>query len=361
MNEPLPLDDFRTAVQREIDAELDRQRALIAPVGPEAGRLVDVIERLLRGGKRFRAAFCYAAYLACGGTHEQAAIRIAAALELFQAAALIHDDVMDDSSVRRGAPAAHVTFADEHRAGGWEHSPERFGLSGAVLAGNLCLVASEQLFQASGLPAQDLDRARAVFDEMRSQLMAGQMLEFVVSNRGWADLSTVERVDRARRVVAFKSAKYSIEQPTLIGAAAAGVSDADREALSRYGLALGEAFQLRDDVLGVFGDPATTGKPAGDDLREGKRTVLLALTLSAVDDEAARFLHSLLGDDSVDDTKVERARRIMIESGAAKRHEQMIEDGARAAREALDSTTCLSGPGRRTLEKLIDLTTARST
>lgn len=361
MNEPHPLADFRRDVQQQIDAELERQRTLIAPVGAEAGRLVDAAARLLKGGKRFRAMFCHAAYLAGGGTHPDGSLRVAAALELFQAAALIHDDVMDDSAVRRGAPAAHVAFADEHRTRGWERSPERFGLSGAVLAGNLCLVASEQMFEASGLPAEETARARVIFDAMRSQLMAGQMLEFVVSNRGWTEMGTEERIQEARRVVSFKSAKYSIEQPTLIGAEAAGVSEADHRALSRYGLALGEAFQLRDDVLGVFGDPETTGKPAGDDLREGKRTVLLALTLATANEDDSQFLHSLLGNEDMADSDVERARAIITDTGAYARHEAMIEQGTSTAREALASTTGLTGPGRQVLEELIDLTTARNT
>ena len=361
MNDALPLTRFRSDVQREIEAALARQSRLLAPVGTETRRLVAALERLLEGGKRFRAAFCYWGYKAAGGSHDEAAIRLATSLEFFQAAALIHDDVMDDSDVRRGAPAAHVAFATEHVDAGWEGSPERFGLSGAVLAGDLCLVASDQVFAECGLPVHELGRARPCFDEMRTQLMGGQLLEFVISNRGWTDLETDERIELARRVVRFKSAKYSVEQPTLIGADAGGVSPTDRALLSQYGLALGEAFQLRDDVLGVFGDPATTGKPAGDDLREGKRTVLLALTLDACSPEQAEFLLSLQGDHSLDDARVERARTIMIESGALDRHEALITEGADAARASLDATTGLTQQGRHALHALIDLTTARDT
>ena len=342
MNAALPLARFRGDVQREIEAALARQRRLLAPVGEETHRLVAALDRLLEGGKRFRAAFCYWGYKAAGGTHDEAAVRLSTSLEFFQAAALIHDDVMDDSAVRRGAPAAHVAFADEHRSAGWEGEPERFGLSGAVLAGDLCLVTSDQVFAECGLPQHELGRARPCFDEMRSQLMGGQLLEFVISNRGWRDCSTTERLDLARRVVRFKSAKYSIEQPTLIGADAGGVSPTDRALLSTYGLALGEASQLRDDVLGVFGDPATTGKPAGDDLREGKRTVLLALTLDTCSPQEAEHLLSLVGDHTADDSRIERARAIMTDSGALDRHETLIVEGAQAARAALDATTGLT-------------------
>ncbi|MDO5699587.1 MAG: polyprenyl synthetase family protein [Dermatophilus congolensis] len=361
MNSALPLTRFRSDVQREIEAALARQRRLLTPVGPETDRLVAALERLLEGGKRFRAAFCYWGYKAAGGTHDEAAIRLATSLEFFQAAALIHDDVMDDSAVRRGAPAAHVAFANEHVEAGWEGDPERFGLSGAVLAGDLCLVASDQVFAECGLPVHEIGRARPCFDAMRSQLMGGQLLEFVVSNRGWTGLPTDERIDLARKVVRFKSAKYSVEQPTLIGADAGGVSPTDRALLSTYGLALGEAFQLRDDVLGVFGDPATTGKPAGDDLREGKRTVLLALTLDTCSSEEREHLLSLVGAHDADDAAIERARAIMTTSGAVDRHEALITEGADAARAALDATTGLTPEGKDALSTLIDLTTARDT
>ena len=361
MNAALPLTRFRSDIQREIEAALARQSRLLAPVGEETHRLVTALERLLEGGKRFRAAFCYWGYKAAGGTHDEAAVRLATSLEFFQAAALLHDDVMDDSAVRRGAPAAHVAFATEHVEAGWEGSPERFGLSGAVLAGDLCLVASDQVFAECGLPVHELGRARPCFDEMRTQLMGGQLLEFVVSNRGWVNRSTEERLELARKVVRFKSAKYSVEQPTLIGADAGGVSPTDRALLSAYGLALGEAFQLRDDVLGVFGDPATTGKPAGDDLREGKHTVLLALTLDACSADDAAHLLSLVGDRDADDARIERARTIMTECGAVERHETLIAEGAAAARAALDATTGLTTEGAQALASLIDLTTARDT
>ena len=196
---------------------------------------------------------------------------------------------------------------------------------------------------------------------MRSQLMAGQWLEFVISNRGWEQLSTEQRLNEARQVVRFKSAKYSIEQPLLIGADAGGVSASDRALLSEYGLALGEAFQLRDDALGVFGDPETTGKPAGDDLREGKRTMLLALTLGAANSDDTAFLHSLLGDTDLDTDKVQRARDIMTSTGAVDAHETLIENGAQTARTALAATTGLTEEGRQALEAMIDLATARNT
>jgi geranylgeranyl diphosphate synthase type I len=286
-------------VQQRADAEIARQRALLADLGPDVADLVDVCEALLRGGKRLRASFLVWGYCAVAGATADAApdgvIDLATAMELFQAGALIHDDVMDGSDTRRGAPAAHVSLASRHLDRGWLGPADRTGLAGAVLAGNLCLGAAEDLVAGAELPAGAGSAARAMFATMRTQLMAGQYLDVVESVRPWDGLPGSERLERADRVIRFKSAKYSVEHPVLIGALAAG-ADQDRiEALSRYGLAVGRAFQLRDDLLGVFGDPAVTGKPAGDDLREGKRTVLVAATLDRLDPPGAARLLAGLG------------------------------------------------------------------
>jgi geranylgeranyl diphosphate synthase type I len=206
----------------------------------------------------------------------------------------------------------------------------------------------------------ELARARPVFDRMRTQLMGGQFLDVLEAARGWDELSTREQIARARRVIRYKSAKYSIEHPLLIGAAAAGVSAADQDALSAYGLDLGEAFQLRDDLLGVYGDPVQTGKPAGDDLREGKRTVLVALTLDQASPSTVTLFEKLLGAPGLDGHGVDELRALITASGAPDRVEQMILELTASARAALHSTTGLTEQGRGALDLLIDVSTARS-
>ena len=257
-------------------------------------------------------------------------------------------------------PILALTMIFTLAAAGWAGSGDRFGLAGAILGGDLCLTWSDELFATSGLPLAELTRARPVFDQMRTQLMGGQFLDVLESARGWDGLTTDERIARARRVIRYKSAKYSIEHPLLIGAAAAGVSAADRDALSRYGLDLGEAFQLRDDVLGVFGDPAQTGKPAGDDLREGKLTVLVALTLDHASPQVGTLFEKLLGMPDLDEPRVDELRAAITTSGSLERVEQMILDLNASAREALQSTTALTDEGRAALDTLIDVSTARS-
>jgi geranylgeranyl diphosphate synthase type I len=359
VNTPLDVADLRLRVQACLDAELAHQRTVLAPLGPDVDELVDSVERLISGGKRLRAALLYWGYRGAGRPDSPEAIRLASAMEFFQAAALLHDDVMDDSDTRRGLPAAHRALARAHGERGWTGDPERFGLSGAVLAGNLCLGWTDELYATCGLPAEDLARGRAVFDLMRTQLMAGQYLDVVESSRPWDSLSSGDRVERAERVIHYKSAKYSIEHPLLIGARAGGLGEDDLQALSAYGLALGHAFQLRDDVLGVFGDPATTGKPAGDDLREGKRTVLVAHTLAGANATDAARLEKRRGDPSLDEDGVEVLRAIIHSAGAGDLVEGEIEALAASAREHLKVATGVTEEAAGVLEDLIAVTTAR--
>ncbi len=361
MSTCLDLTDLRRRVAEEIDAELSRQRAVLAELGDDTTPLVDAVAALLHGGKRLRAAFCYAGYVAAGGRHEAAALRAATAMEFFQAGALLHDDVMDDSDVRRGAPSAHRTLASQHARLGWSGSSDRFGEAGAILAGDLCLVCSGEMFIGSGLPAEELTRATVHFDAMRTQLMGGQFLDVVTAARGWDHLDTPARVDQALRVIRYKSAKYSIEQPLLIGAAAGGADEEDLGYLSAYGLALGEAFQLRDDILGVYGDPGVTGKPAGDDLREGKATLLMAFALDRADAAQTTTLRQGWGRAGLDDTDVTAMREGIAATGAVERVEAEIERGRDEARQALERVRGLTDPGRATLIELIDEATARST
>jgi geranylgeranyl diphosphate synthase, type I len=359
---PSPLDgvDLRRRVQECLDAELVSQAAVLAELGPDVDDLLTAVTDLLRGGKRLRAAFLYWGHRAAGRPDSDALVRLASAMELFQAAALIHDDVMDDSDTRRGMPAAHRALATRHTARGWAGDRDRFGLAGAVLAGNLCLTWTDGVYATCGLPEADLERGRPVFDVMRTQLMAGQFLDVVESMRPWEGLPDEERVERAGRVIRYKSAKYTVEHPLLLGATTGGLDDVGCAALSRYGLDLGRAFQLRDDLLGVFGDPEQTGKPAGDDLREGKRTVLLAHALAGTDASGRARVEALLGRPDLDAGQVEELRGVIAGSGAVTRLEDEIEGLATSARAALDGVTSAEPTARSALLDLVGVATARS-
>ncbi len=344
---------FRSGVQDALDGFLDEQAARLGPLGDDAARLMAEARVSVRGGKRFRAAFCYWGHRAVDPdpADDAALIRACSALELLHASALVHDDYMDASDTRRGRPATHRAFGAEHRRDGWRGDPEQYGAAAAILLGDLLLGWSDEMLRRCGLPWDRVGPALDLFDLCRSEVIAGQFLDVSVQARGKAD------VDTAMTVLRYKSAKYSIERPLHIGAALAGADDATQAALSSVGLPLGEAFQLRDDLLGVFGDPETTGKPAGDDLIEGKRTVLIALALDAASPtDAARLDAALGGPLSRED--VEDLRRIIDTSGAHAQVEQVIEELARLAVTALDAAA-IDDVARGVLRELASAATQR--
>ena len=309
---------FRSQVQQALDTFLDGQAERLAPLGPDAARLLAEARAVVSGGKRFRAAFCYWGHRAVREPVDDAAlVRACAALELLHASALVHDDYMDASDTRRGRAATHRSFEAEHRAAGWRGDPRQYGAAAAILLGDLLLGWSDEMLRRCGLPEPDVTRALRVFDLCRSEVIAGQFLDVSVQARGRAD------VDTAMTVLRFKSAKYSIQRPLHIGAALAGADEATQRVLGGFGLPLGEAFQLRDDLLGVFGDPEVTGKPAGDDLVEGKRTVLVALALDAADRDDARLLDGSLGT-PLSPADVDRLRGVIDSSGAQAQVEDVI-------------------------------------
>jgi geranylgeranyl diphosphate synthase, type I len=352
----LDVEDLRTRVQKVIDDHLSRQEERLEQVGPDVAVLLEGIRDLLAGGKRLRAAFCYWAWRAAGGPDCPEIVTAATGLECFQAAALLHDDVMDGSDTRRGRPAMHRGVAHLHQSLGWTGDSDRFGEAAAILAGDLCLTWSDELLATSGLEPSALAAAREIFDTMRTQLMGGQYLD--VLEQATADSHGGADVERALQVLRFKSAKYTVEHPLLLGAALAGAGPSLRAGLSSYGLPLGEAFQLRDDVLGVFGDPEVTGKPAGDDLREGKRTVLVAQVglLGSADQQAMVSRH--LGDPDLDETAVAAVRDVMTASGALAAVEAMIDDRAAQARAALGALA-LAEPAGSVLASLVETATIR--
>ena len=287
-------------------------RRALADADPDAAGLVDELVRVIgAGGKRLRPLFCYWGFRAGGGVDGEGVVRAAASLELLHTFAIIHDDVMDRSALRRGQPASHVALA----AGGDAHG----GVSAAILAGDLAVVLSDELFRDAGFSPKRFLAGSRWYNRMRAEVVAGQYLDLVAA-RGAPDEDTVRRVAR------LKSGGYTVEKPLLIGAALAGSSPDVEALLSAYGVALGEAFQIRDDVLGAFGDPAATGKDVDGDLREGKRTLLVVRALETATPSDRAFLEARLGHDDLVPADAERIREIIRSSGALDATSRTIDE-----------------------------------
>jgi len=358
-------------IQKRLDSFLDDRAAELSEVSPDLDAIDAAARGLLVGGKRFRALFCYwgwQAVAAKGDDFDLAAetssdldgvVSVAAALEIFHAAALVHDDIMDNSDLRRGEPSLHRRFEALHRDRGWTGSAEGYGSAAALLLGDLLLGWSDGLFEL-GLAGADRAAAtasRAEFSRMRTDVMLGQYLD-MLEEHSWRGRPEAELLSRAHRVIVYKSAKYSVEAPLALGASLAGGSLPQIGSLREFGLPLGVAFQLRDDLLGVFGDPAVTGKPAGDDLREGKRTVLINLARQKLPGSASRLLDELLGDPSLDAEQIAMLRASIRESGAVDQLERIISHNVQVAVTALDGAP-LARSARDQLTALADTVTRR--
>jgi len=328
---PSPFDDWRAGVQREVLAHVDdfvrlRCAAELGCAGVDIA--TDVLLRFVAGGKCLRSTFVYLGWL-CGTKESRPALRAAASFELLHTFALLQDDVMDGSVLRRGRPAAHVQFGQWHRDRGLSGSAERFGESAAVLLADLCLVWAAQMLRESGLPTDALQRAWPSYDAMRTELAVGQFADLVNDARGLPTLEAV--LDVARR----KSGNYTVRRPLEIGAALAGCDNRTMMLLGGYGSAVGEAFQLRDDLLGIFGSAAVTGKPSGGDLSEHKATSVVVAAHQMADPAIRRELTELMSCDEIDDDAIARWRKLIVATGAVQRIEEMIAERVAAARHTI--------------------------
>ena len=337
---PSPSPSVPDAVAARLDLFLTRMRAESAEYGEDAAAFLDAAADTLTGGKRLRARFCHAGWRAVARFRDRSAAEdealwdVCAALEIFQSAALVHDDLIDNSDTRRGRPAAHRALEASHRAAGWWGDAAAFGRAGSVLLGDLLVAWSDDLLESALDGHPQARTVRAEYARMRRDVTTGQFLD-IAEESAWSVSDDRRHADRALRVASLKSARYSIEQPLILGAALAGADSEQIQALRRFGHPLGLAFQLRDDVLGVFGDAAVTGKPAGDDLREGKRTVLIALTREALDGSARRVLDEMLGDPELTPAQVSFLQETIADTGALERVESMIAAYAGEADRAL--------------------------
>ncbi|EEN88434.1 MULTISPECIES: polyprenyl synthetase family protein [Rhodococcus] len=335
----------------------DSRRELVSNIGGGYEEAVSTLEAfVLRGGKRVRPSFAWTGWLGAGGDpngkNADAVIRACAALELVQACALVHDDIIDASTTRRGFPTVHVEFENQHRDEEWSGDSAHFGEAVAILLGDLALAWADDMIRESGISPEAAARVSPVWSAMRTEVLGGQFLD--ISNEARGD----ETVEAAMRVNRYKTAAYTIERPLHLGAALFGADAELVDAYRTFGTDIGIAFQLRDDLLGVFGDPSVTGKPSGDDLIAGKRTVLFAMALAradAADPAAAELLRNGIGT-QLTDTEVDTLRQVITDLGAVTDVETQIDTLVEAAANALDSSTATAESKARLTDMAIAAT-----
>lgn len=335
---------FKARIDDVLEQFVGREHDRLLDIDPRLRPVADQLVTASGHGKRLRAAFCYWGWRAAGQPDSDAFVRAAAALELVHAAASVHDDIIDESPLRHGLPTAHIALRAP-----WQRESEQTGRALAMLVGDLLMALAGQLFVTSGLPAAYLSRARPLWGVLARELIAGECLEILCTG-------AVPDVAESLKVVRYKTAKYTVEQPLLIGGALGGADDRLRKAFSAYGLPLGEAFQLRDDLLGLFGDRARTGKANIDDLRSRRPTAVLAETWRAADPAQRHRLARLLDLSEPGDTELRELRDLMTRLGAPARIEQMITARVEEATRALADVPASAA---RALTELAHAATAR--
>ena len=345
----LSLRSLRERVERALHSFLAAQRERIAGMAPPSARLVDLIEAVLTGGgKRLRPLLCCLAFLAAGGTDGPEIVAAAGSLELLHTFAILHDDVMDQAELRRGRPALHRRLAQERREGGHPEDAEVYGVSVAVLAGDLALVLSDAMIAGSGFPKEAVARALRPLEAMRVQAVAGQYLD--IHQAGGPSISLEEAAGIAR----LKTAGYSVAGPVAVGLALAGASGVLRAAIEGYAEDVGEAFSLRDEVLGVFGDPEATGKDAESDLRRGKPTTLIAAAIERAGPEERQVIESRWGNPRSSLEDLEAVRKAVEGCGALAEAEVAVASLADHAVGRLREVGLLEASPGRELARLAE-------
>jgi geranylgeranyl diphosphate synthase type I len=345
------LDAFREECNKTLGRWITNRRKRAVESGTEGIELVDTVARLVdAGGKRVRPAIVWFSHLACGGQEKDRAMLLAIACELLHTYLLVHDDIMDHAELRRGESTAHVEFTELHDHRAWNGDAQDYGRSMGILAGDLAGSWSSEAANMAfaGLEADLARGLGALFFGMCEEVIWGQHLEMRVAVRRTAP------ADDLARVLRLKSGCYTVERPLQLGATLAGAEDDVLKALSRYGGALGEAFQLRDDLLGMFGDPADVGKPVGGDLVEGKLTFIIHHALQAASPAQKAEIHDVLGNRELPPDQVTHACVILEELGARTAVQEMIDQRLGIARTALDGVSHRLEPqGHQVLDGLI--------
>jgi geranylgeranyl diphosphate synthase type I len=359
-------------IEAELAAMLARRLAELDFLGTDITAFDDVLGGLVRGpGKRLRPAFVYWGYRAAGGAptgpDATAALRVGCAVEFLHACALICDDLMDGSAVRRWQPAAHVRLAGPDGRHGWPGPRAGFGRAAALVLGLQAFAWADAALCDAGLRPERLAAVLRLFTTLRTEVIGGQYLDLVHAQRGLVQPATTlasevlpvaEQIETAERIIRYKSAKYTVERPLQLGAAVMGATR-DERFLSGYSLPLGEAFQLRDDVLGVFGDPGVTGKPAGEDIREGKQTLLLVLARQMAGPAEQRVIETIPGDQAATDADIAGVRAALASCGALDAVERRITGLAQQARAALEAEAGVPADARAALLQLASQATRR--
>lgn len=325
---------FQVQFQKVLQRYLTEKKRQTREMLPQSQALVGAVANFIGSpGKRLRPAFMVYGYRAAGGRENERILGASIALELLHSFALIHDDIMDRSPLRRGAPAVHEQFSREHRQKNWKGDAGHYGTSQAILAGDLALSWADDILHQSGFPQKLLEHAIERYALMKTELILGQYLDLLYANTG-RQLTKPE----IELIQTYKSSRYTIGHPLLLGAILAGAEEGLQKTLSRYAIPLGRAFQIHDDILGTFGSLKEVGKPTNSDIREGKQTILFYLARQRANPTEGQVLEAVLGNPRATSNEVQQVKEIILKTGALQEAREQAATLTRQARRALQGT-----------------------
>ena len=346
---------YKSYLDPFLNAFLDEKLSEASKIHPEVTVLVEEIRRFVAaGGKRVRPAFAYAAYISSGGRSLEAILYASASLELLHAFALIHDDIIDNSDLRRGKPSVHKVFEDFHHKRGLKGDVKNFGLSSAILAGDLAITFADELLNTAPFPAERIRRAKRYYDLMKKQVLYGQYLDVLVPLK-----KEVTEKD-VLTIIEYKTAKYTVERPLHIGASLSGADEDYFKLFSSYGIPLGQSFQMQDDIMGTFSSAEKIGKPVDSDIKEGKQTMLVVKAYEFSKKAEREFLDTVLGDDKASDKDIEGVRDIIRTSGALTYCHELSNALIKKAKKSIEKAR-FEEDGKKFLLEAADYLLTRST
>ncbi len=307
--------NFKGTFDKRLEAYFEVKKKEAAVISPEYTDLVQYLsEYILAGGKRIRPFLAYMGYKVSGGNNNEKIMRLGMALEIFHSFALIHDDIIDFSNLRRNKPTFHIMLQEWHQSKNWRGSSSDFGLGLAVLAGDILSTWSNEL-------VFNLNNRRVfkLYQEMKNEIMIGQAEDIFLS-----EVKNISDKDRIVSVMMRKTSDYTAQKPLILGATLAGARNSQQEFYKNLSVPLGLAFQLKDDVLGMFGKRREIGKPTDSDIKEGKITLLIYYALKS--GKISRdYLLKLLGNKKVTREQIVEFKNIIKRSGALQRVDSEID------------------------------------
>jgi len=325
------LDNYKRLVEKELDLFFKDKLEKADKIDPSSKQMIELLKEFtLRGGKRLRAALVYYGYRCFSNKNLKEIIKASVTMELIQSYLLIHDDIIDNDDLRRNGPTLHISYKNIAKRKYKKIDSNHFGLSMAILAGDICAAFANEIMAKLKIKEKNKIQALNVLNHSLHHVIYGQVLD-VLSELRIITNKDIEKIHR------LKTATYTIESPLHIGALLAGAKQKHLKTLSNYAIPLGKAFQIKDDILGMFGEKEKVGKPVGSDIKEGKKNLLILKALESATPAQRQAIEEALGNQDLTKNQLNQVRAIVIKTGSLSYSQNLAKNLVKKAKSAIKS------------------------